>query len=93
MITLQTAEEIAARIEASTLSEVLVAELRQAYPGVHFTYCMDDDVHGNATPFVERPGFKLYLVGGNDHCPGLSCSPESASGLVLAEVVVEEDED
>jgi hypothetical protein len=85
MITKELAEEIAARIEASTPSEMLVAELRKAYPGIHFTYCMDDDV--NATPFIQRPGFNLYLVGGKDHCPSLSCGPETASGLVLAEVL------
>jgi hypothetical protein len=91
MITQELAEEIAARIEASTLSEVLVAELRLAYPNLHLTYCMDDDIHGNPTPYLGRPGFNMYLVGGNDHCPGLSCSPETASGLVLAEVIEDED--
>jgi hypothetical protein len=52
---------------------------------------MDDDIHGNPTPYLGRPGFNMYLVGGNDHCPGLSCSPETASGLVLAEVIEDED--
>lgn len=81
--------EIADRIAHSGLSETVAAELRRTYPGMHFTYCMDDDVHG-AKPYLERPGFNLYLVGGSDHCPGLSCSHETATGLVLAEVLEDE---
>jgi hypothetical protein len=91
MITPEITEEIAARVEASTLSEMLIAELRKLYPGVHFTYCMDDDMRGNPTPFVQRPGFNLYLVGGDGHCSSIVGSPETASGLVLAEVVEDED--
>jgi hypothetical protein len=91
MITREIAEEIAARVEASTPSEMLVAELREAYPGLHFTYCMDDDIRGNPTPFIERPGFKLYLVGGDGHCSSIVSAPDTASGLVLAEVVEDED--
>lgn len=91
MIDTETAEEIAARIEDSTPSEMLVAELRKLYPGVHFTYCMDDDMRGNPTPFIERPGFKLYLVGGDGHCSSIVGSPETASGLVVAEVLEDGD--
>ncbi len=89
MITVELAERIAERVRNAGLSENLVAELRRDYPGLHFTYCMDDDVHG-ATPFLEQPGFKIYLVGGRDHCPSLSCGTETASGLVLAEVIEDE---
>lgn len=91
MITPEIAEEIAARVEASIPSDGLVAELRQAYPGVHFTYCMDDDIRGNPTPYIQRPGFNLYLVGGDGHCSSLILDPETASGLVLAEVLEDED--
>lgn len=86
MITVQLVEQIAERVRREGLSESLVAGLRRDHPGLHFTYCMDDDVHG-ATPFLERPGFNIYLVGGRDHCPSLSCGVETASGMVLAEVI------
>jgi hypothetical protein len=86
MITTELAEEIAGRVAASGLSEALVSELRKAYPGIHFTYCLDDDIHG-AAPFLERPGFNLYLVGGTGHCLSLSGNSATASGLVLAEVL------
>jgi hypothetical protein len=86
MISLELATEIADRVVQTGLGEVVVAELRQAYPAVHFTYCMDDDVQG-PEPFLSRPGLNLYLVDGREHCLKLTGHPEAATGLVLAEVL------
>lgn len=86
MINAQTLEQIATLIEQRGLSEALVSELRDSYPGKHFTWCMDDDVH-NGRPVLQRPGFCIYLVDSSDHCSHITSNVESASGFVLAEII------
>ncbi len=76
---------IADLIEQRGLSEALVGDLRTLYPGKHFTYCMDDDIH-SGKPAVERKGFRIYLVDSSNHCSNLTSDAETASGFVLAEV-------
>jgi len=82
-------DAVVARAESGVLGEALIAELRDAHPGVHFTWCMDDDIAVNAKPVTQRDTFNLYLVNSSDHCSVLTNDPESASGIVLAEVIVE----
>jgi hypothetical protein len=67
------------------LSETTLAKLRADFKGVHFTYCMDDDVAG-VEPIQRHPGMNVYLVDGRDHCLKLTDKLEVATGLVLAEV-------
>lgn len=67
-------------------SETTISSLRESFPGVHFTYCMDDDVASDRV-YIEREDFNVYLVDSNDHCSTLTKSAESASGLVIAEVI------
>lgn len=76
-------ETIAAGLEHDGLDEATVSALRAAHPGVHFTYCADDDVV-TAKPVAARPGFNVYLVDGRDHCLRLTGDYDSATGLVLA---------
>lgn len=90
MITEQQVKEVAARVEAAALGEALIGDLRQAYPDVHFTYCMDDDINV-PSPVFEGQGFNIYLVDGREHCLCLTKDYEVASGMVLAEVVDDED--
>jgi hypothetical protein len=68
------------------LSETTLGKLRANFKGVHFTYCMDDDVTG-VEPFLRHPGMNVYLVDGRDHCLKLTETLEVATGLVLAEVL------
>ncbi|MDJ0738519.1 MAG: DUF6129 family protein [Gammaproteobacteria bacterium] len=63
-------------------------DLRAAFPDLHFTFCLDDDVIAD-TPASELPGFNLYLVDSSSHCLSLTTDPEAASGLVVAELVDE----
>lgn len=63
----------------------LVEALRAQMPGLHFTYCMDDDVVG-AQPVRSVAGFNLYLVDGRNHCLCFTQDPDAATGLVLAEL-------
>lgn len=77
---------IADLIQQRGLSEALVSELRTRYPGKHFTYCMDDDIH-SGKPVIERKGFRIYLVDSSNHCSHLTSDVETASGFVLAELI------
>lgn len=87
MISQQLLDDVIRQAEESVLDDALIARLRAANPGVHFTWCMDDDIVVNAKPVVQRPGFNIYLVNSTDHCSVLTNDGESASGMVLAEVI------
>lgn len=87
MISQALLDDVIRQAEESVLDDALIASLRRANPGVHFTWCMDDDIVVNARPLVERPRFNLYLVNSSDHCSVLTNDCESASGIVLAEVI------
>ncbi len=63
-----------------------VAALRDAFPDVHFTHCLDDDIGAGIPPYRERDGFNLYLITSAGHCIAFTRSQASATGLVLAEV-------
>ena len=88
MISPELLESIAHAINAHALNESVVALLRSDYPGLHFTYCMDDDI-GTHQPILEQPGFNLYLVDGREHCLCLTRDYEHATGIVIAEVLDE----
>jgi hypothetical protein len=68
------------------LSDDTVTQLRQDFPDIHFTYCMDDDVAGSAKPVYEHPRFNLYLVDSRQECLCLTNDLDIASGVVVAEV-------
>ena len=87
MISNATTEEIAKLVEQQLpLDEVVVGKLRNAYPSVHFTYCMDDDITAGK-PVLEREAFNLYLVDGREHCLCLTSNHDIATGLVIAEKI------
>lgn len=86
MITAEQAQEIANKIEALGVDESTVSALRQEYPGIHFTYCMDDDLPNN-TPVMEHQDFNLYLIDGREHCLCLTNDFDVATGIVVAEII------
>ncbi len=86
MLTQDQLDQVAAHIGNNPLSETLIAEIRQAFPGIHFTYCMEDDIPNNA-PVFTGAGFNLYLVDGREHCLCLTGELENATGIVIAEVI------
>lgn len=86
MISSEQVQRIAAAISAQTLNESVVSALRGEYPGIHFTYCMDDDIPNN-TPVLESESFNIYLVDGREHCLCLTNNHENATGIVIAEVI------
>jgi len=91
MIPVEQTEQFAELIEQQLpVDEVVVTGLRKAFPDVHFTYCMDDDIV-TGKPVIEREAFNLYLIDGREHCLCLTNDHDVATGLVVAEVVAEED--
>lgn len=86
MINSEQLQRIASTIRSEALNESLVAALRSEYPGIHFTYCMEDDIP-NHEPMLESQGFNLYLVDGREHCLCLTRNYEHATGIVIAEVL------
>ncbi len=88
MITQELAGSIAATVERHGIDETVIGRLRADHPGIHFTYCIDDDIP-NHEPVLERAGFNLYLVDGRDHCLCLTQNYEQASGFVVAEIITD----
>ena len=76
--------------QAGAPEELLLAELRQAFPGVHFSVCRDDDMPARMSPAAQNAVCCLYYVTSTSHCLSLSTDAESASGLVVA--LVDRDE-
>ncbi len=70
--------------QAGAAEERLLAELRQAFPGVHFSVCRDDDMPARMSPAAQNAVCCLYYVSSGGHCLSLSTDAESASGLVVA---------
>jgi len=77
-------EAISQRASREGLTESLIQALRRDHPGVHFTLCADDDIHG-ARPVAGGEGFQVYLVDGSNHCSSLTGDYQVATGLVLAQ--------
>lgn len=88
-ITTEMLEAVSSEVDKLGLSETTLSQLRSLFPGVYFTWCMDDDIAA-AKPVLQKPGFNLYLVGSGGHCLGLTSACESASGIILAEVIEDE---
>jgi Family of unknown function (DUF6129) len=82
------AAEVLARVTAQVgemgLSEATIVALRQAWPGVHFTFCCEDDIPARLEPRANGEGFGIYLVSGAQHCVAFTDHLEAATGLVLA---------
>lgn len=72
-------------VQQPVLSEDVVTQLRQDYPDIHFTYCMDDDVY-EMDPVYESEGFNLYLIDSREHCLRYTRDLDIATGIVLAEI-------
>jgi hypothetical protein len=88
MISTEQVNDIVAKIETLGLDETTISALRQQYQTIHFTYCMDDDLPNNV-PIVEKEAFNIYLIDGREHCLCLTNDYELATGLVVAEIIVD----
>lgn len=85
MIAADTLAKVVAQVDAIGLTEATVTALRQAWPGVHFTYCSEDDIPARLSPVAEGVGYGVYMVSGAEHCVAFTDHLEAATGLVLAD--------
>ncbi|MEJ2423594.1 MAG: DUF6129 family protein [Candidatus Thiodiazotropha sp.] len=85
MITSEQLQEIGGVTQTHAPSESTLTLLREKYPQIHFTYCMDDDVVA-ARPVVEFETFNLYLIDSRNHCLSFTQDQEIATGVVVAEI-------
>lgn len=85
MITRQQLDQIGQVVDSQTLSAEITGQLRSRFPGIHFTYCMDDDVVA-ARPAYEAEAFNLYLIDSRNHCLCFTQELEVATGVVVAEI-------
>ncbi|MCU7809892.1 MAG: hypothetical protein KZQ77_01455 [Candidatus Thiodiazotropha sp. (ex Notomyrtea botanica)] len=67
------------------LIETAVDELRNQFPDIHFTHCMDDDVFA-ASPVHEAESYNLYLIDSRNHCLCFTQELAVATGIVVAEL-------
>jgi hypothetical protein len=86
MISHQLIDQVIAIITRAGASTESVAALREAFPDLHFTYCLDDEIGAGIAPLREADGFNLYLVDGRNHCLTFTSDIDAATGMVLAEV-------
>ena len=89
MITPEQLGSIVAQVGQQGLADGNLTYLRAAFPELHFTWCMDDDVCG-PQPAAQGQGFNVYLVDGSNHCLCFTPSLEAASGVVVAELVADD---
>lgn len=82
---------VATMVTEQGASEATVSAMRTRWPNLRFTYCSDDDMPPRLSPASSGQGFNLYLIANGDHCLALTKDPEVAIGVVVAEVV-EDDE-
>ncbi|MEJ2141943.1 MAG: DUF6129 family protein [Gammaproteobacteria bacterium] len=80
---------IADQVATQILDEATVSSLRNKYPEVHFTYCLDDDIV-TGKPVIEHENFNIYLIDGREHCLCLTNDYDNATGIVVAEVIDDE---
>lgn len=90
MIAEQQVQQIATQVgRQAILSDDTARMLREQFPDIHFTYCMDDDI-GHAKAVFSDSRFNLYLVDSSEHCLRLTNDHAIATGIVVAEIEDEE---
>ncbi len=85
MISNEQLEAVGGWLAVQGSSATMEQDLRAAFPGMHFTFCSDDDVMSDH-PVSSSAGFNMYLVDSSSHCLALTTDGEAATGLVVAEI-------
>lgn len=85
MISRSQIDSVAERLHGQPIDERAIEKLRNDFPEIHFTYCMDDDVIA-ASPVLETALFNLYLIDSRNHCLCFTQDEAVASGIVVAEI-------
>jgi hypothetical protein len=85
MISQAQLDQVSGMLAAQPIGEAAVTALRERFPDIHFTYCMDDDVVA-ASPVHETESFNLYLIDSRNHCLCFTQEMDVATGIVVAEI-------
>lgn len=85
MITREQIMAVSSWVTANPDVQPLDMKLREKFPDLHFTCCMDDDVV-SARPVYEHPDFNLYLIDSSNHCLSFTRELDVATGIVVAEI-------
>lgn len=83
-LTAQQLTEIDGLLSAPDADRGTILSLRALLPELSLTRCDASDVDTDQ-PFRRYPRFDLYLVDGASHCWQLTCDPDRATGLLLAQ--------
>lgn len=59
-------------------------ELREAFPGIPFTLCSDNDIPSRLTPLAGGEDFALYGINLSEHCASLTSMLEASGGIAIA---------
>lgn len=60
------------------------AALREAFPGIPFTLCSDNDIPSRLQPMARGEGFALYGINTGGHCAALTSAADCATGIAIA---------
>lgn len=72
-------------IQSALATDAMPEALRSSFPGVHFTFCSEDDITSRCPAVGEAGDYLLYLVtGASGHCLSLTNDMAAATGLVVA---------
>ena len=92
MIAPERLDQVSLIISRAGLNDQTLMALREAFQDMHLTYCMDEDI-GVGEPIRREKGFNLYLVDGRGHCMQFTTDLDAATGIILAELEDEQDDD
>lgn len=79
-------DQVFSHVERLGYGDELPRSLREGFPALHFTFCLDDDIYSRE-PIRSGQHANLYLVSKGEHCLSFTNDQGSATGLVVAEVI------
>lgn len=62
----------------------MATNLRETFPGIHFTVCGEDDIPPRLAAAAGNERCELYYIDGSEHCLKLTADAAAASGIVVA---------
>ncbi len=85
MIESQVLDEILAFVNAEGGETDVIAKLRERWPDMHFTHCLEDELCLEE-PVREGETANVYVVDGSEHCMKITKDPDAATGILIAEL-------
>lgn len=85
MIDASIIDAVQAQVEAEGADVATLAKLRDRWPDLHFTHCLEDELCMEK-PVREGQTANIYLVNGHNHCATITDHEPSATGLLIAEL-------